>query len=274
MDLIYRPKGRAGEYSRWAANPYEGCRNACEYCFGPTLLPWRVSGRDRAEYHYATSPKSRVIERLQADLQQLAQVEPEANVLLSFTSDLYPPDEHIRLISGELLACFDLPPAPGVDLPPAPGFTVLTKGGMRAAEHFGLYAPGRDVFASSIIWTDDDDRGVWEPNAAPLDFRWDALDLAHGTGIETWISIEPVIDTDQALAVVEKATDYGVGHVRVGPLNYHPRAATIDWKRFGTRLAETLARAGIPYYIKEDLRPHMPPGFGPFDTREGASCAE
>jgi len=265
MDIIYKPKGRAAEYAEWAANPYEGCLGACEYCFGPDLPAHKGS---REEYHARQVPKHNVIERMREDIHRLELNEPDANVLMSFTSDLYPNDEAIRLITTELLTLFH------GDYMGRPGFTVLTKGGFWAPQDFHLYAPGRDVFATTIVLTDEAARERVEPGASSLQRRWNALAAAHKRGIETWISVEPVIDPDQALAVIERAADCGdVGHVRVGPLNYHALAATIDWKRFGAELAVVLARTGIPYYIKQDLRPHMPAGFGPFDTRgDGESC--
>ena len=102
MNLIYQPSGRAAEYAEWAANPYEGCLHGCAYCFGPELPPWKISGRDRADYHARHCPKPRVLENLRADINTMTRNHPGANVLLSFTSDLYPPDEAICLVSGEI----------------------------------------------------------------------------------------------------------------------------------------------------------------------------
>ena len=31
--IIYRPAGPASEYSKWAANFYNGCHNMCTYCY-------------------------------------------------------------------------------------------------------------------------------------------------------------------------------------------------------------------------------------------------
>ena len=30
---IYKPEGKAGEYSEWACNLYNGCTNECDYCY-------------------------------------------------------------------------------------------------------------------------------------------------------------------------------------------------------------------------------------------------
>lgn len=33
MKIIYKPAGKAQEYSLWAANFYLGCSNNCSYCY-------------------------------------------------------------------------------------------------------------------------------------------------------------------------------------------------------------------------------------------------
>ena len=35
MSIIYRPAGRAGEYSEYAVNLYAGCDHHCLYCYVP-----------------------------------------------------------------------------------------------------------------------------------------------------------------------------------------------------------------------------------------------
>jgi hypothetical protein len=91
---------------------------------------------------------------------------------------------------------------------------------------------------------------------------------AHDRGLPTWVSVEPVIVPDEALEVIRYGQDLGVvGHYRIGPLNHHPHAETVDWRAFGERLAQTLVDTGARYLIKHDLRPFMPAGF-PADNRE------
>ncbi|MFW6156937.1 MAG: hypothetical protein ACOC7J_06440, partial [Armatimonadota bacterium] len=140
-------------------------------------------------------------------------------------------------------------------------FTVLTKNGAAAVDALHHFSTGRDVLACSISFSSEQNRAEWEPGAPPLEDRWTALAEARDRGVDTWISVEPVVHPVEALAVVRRAAEEGVGHVRVGPLNYHAHAGTVDWRTFGVDLAFALEATGIDYYLKRDMREHMPEGF-------------
>ena len=73
-------------------------------------------------------------------------------------------------------------------------------------------------------------------------------------GISTWVSFEPVIDTD----IVLDCLRYGakaVDKVKIGKLNYHE--SDINWHDFGIEAEKICKEQGINYYIKESLRAEM-----------------
>ena len=84
------------------------------------------------------------------------------------------------------------------------------------------------------------------------------LKAAHEAGVRTWVSLEPVIDTAQALAVIQEALPY-VDFWKVGKLN-HMKAVEekIDWPKFRadvlTLFAENDKREKFDFYIKQDLK--------------------
>ncbi len=78
--------------------------------------------------------------------------------------------------------------------------------------------------------------------------------LAHDRGIKTWVSLEPVIDPEQALILVDTLHRY-VSHWKVGKINHHPEAENgVDWVKFREQIKVAFAYHGITdYYIKRSL---------------------
>jgi len=191
-------------------------------------------------------PREDILARLAHDAERMAG-DPRP-ILLSFTSDGYPPDDELCGLTRRALLILrehDL------------HWTVLTKGGMRATQDFDLYREG-DTYAASIVFSEA--APEWELYAPPTDERWWSLEDARVAGIRTWVSVEPVIYPYQALLVIRYAEGRTDG-VKVGKLNYHEHSKTVDWYRFGADLAETLEEVELPYLVKDSLAEYMPEGF-------------
>lgn len=239
MSVIYEPRGRAREYAPLAANLYSGCAHGCAYCYAPAALR-----RAREDFHRAVKVRENVLAGLAKDAKRMAG--SGARVLLSFTTDPYQPAETELGITRQAM---------GILHENGLLVEVLTKGGTRAARDFDLLGDG-DAFASTLTFVDAGQSREWEPNAASPEDRIAAIKAAHAMGITTWVSLEPVIDPEQSLELIRQTYKH-VDLFKVGTLNHHPMAKTVDWARFG-RAAETLLRAlGKDYYIKDDLRAHM-----------------
>jgi len=231
MQVIYEPRGRAREYAALACNLYRGCVNGCTYCYAPACLRMQ-----RDAFHAASVPRANIIANMRKDLRAPT---PDP-VLFCFTSDPYPPDS---LITREALS---------VMREHGRAFHVLTKGGTRAARDFDLYGP-HDEFGQTIVFIDDRLRCEWEPGAAPIADRIKTLRIASAYGIRTWVSLEPVIDAEQAVAVVEQLSPW-VDHWKIGKANYTD--VSVDWTAFSERIGSVLRDLGASYYVKESLRPY------------------
>jgi DNA repair photolyase len=246
MQAIYEPRGAAREYAPLACNLYRGCVHGCRYCYSPATL--RMS---REEFHADSRLRPGILEALEKDARKLSS-QPRAavpHVLLCFTSDPYPPspyDSSATRVALEILAAHDVP------------VEVLTKAGTRAARDFDVLARMRGRFATTLLFTRDEDRATWEPNAAPVEDRIDAIRDAHRRRIPTWVSIEPIIIPQQALALIETLSDV-VDEWRIGKLNHHPLAATIDWAAWAPRLLDAAQASGRRYMIKDALAAYLPP---------------
>ena len=140
---------------------------------------------------------------------------------------------------------------------------ILTKGGFRATRDFDILTAA-DLFGVTLTFMDPRRSRSWEPGAAlPID-RMKSLDDAHKRGIPTWVSLEPVIDPAESLALIE-ATAKFVDVFKGGILNYpnklpwdlRDQVRGIDWKNFARNAVLLLDRLGANYYIKKDLARHI-----------------
>jgi len=238
MSIIYRPTGRAAEYSHLAINHYDGCGHRCKYCYVAGMPQWR----DRDFFAAEPCAREDVIERLEQEAPAFAGT--DERVLLCFTCDPYQPLDCSRHITREVIRILKRWQIP---------FQVLTKGGTRAAGDFDLYREG-DAFATTMTRLHDTWSQYWEPFAALPANRIKAIELAKQLGIETWVSLEPVIDPGESLRIIERTHDC-VDLYKIGKMNHF--ASIIDWRWFGQEAIKTCNKFGKPYYIKDDLAQYL-----------------
>lgn len=242
MSIIYEPNGRAREYAELAANLYSGCAHGCEYCYAPGALR-----RNKTDFRLCVSPRKDCLQQLEKDAAKLAGTDKK--ILLSFSTDPYQPCEEQHSLTRqaiEILHSHNI------------GVEILTKGGMRAARDFDLLG-SMDSFGTSLTLKNYDDSLKWEPGAAAPADRVAAMVTAHEKGIPTWASMEPVLDPAQTLFLIRTVAPF-CDFYKVGKLNHHPLAKTIDWRRFGYEAKMLLESLGKNYYIKKDLRECMEVG--------------
>lgn len=235
LRIVYEPRGRAREYSGLALNHYTGCAFGCRYCFSP-----RVLKKTASLFHTNVQVREGLFKKLEEDCKTLSGT--KERVLLSFVCDPYsPPDQELQATRKvlELFKEYNVP------------FQILTKGGMAAARDFDLYKPG-DAFATTLTFVDVEKSRVWEPGAALPESRIDALQMAFDKGIDTWVSLEPVIDPEETLQLIEITHPF-VNLYKVGTLNYVEERHGIDWSGFADRVVATLDKYGKQYLLKDDL---------------------
>ena len=235
LQVVYEPRGRAAEYAPLAVNLYDGCPHGCTYCYVPACLR-----RSRLEFHEAALPRRGVLDKLADDCRLLASRVDRREILLCFSCDPYPFDwptdttrQALEMIGRAGLRA-----------------TVLTKNGPAAVRDFDLFCKYGFRFGTSLSFMDDAAAWVFEPLAPAPSARIGALSLARKEGIQTWISVEPVVDPNQAMEVFVALR--GQGHEwKVGKWNHDARAAAIDWKEF--LAAARYALAGEKFVFKKDL---------------------
>ena len=80
---------------------------------------------------------------------------------------------------------------------------ILTKGGTHALADLDLYRRDRDAFFTTLTSLDDRFSLKWEPGAPLPGNRIEAIKKFHSAGIFTIVSLEPTLDIEHSLAVVE-----------------------------------------------------------------------
>lgn len=269
---IYAPVGQAGEYAALAANPYLGCGFLCGYCYVPKTLRFRFTTQEerdaarlkypdkkqfetwlltaaRQRFNAGATPRKDYLKHLTRDAKKYQAAGIHEQVMLSFTSDVYNPfDISLTRPTIETLIEYGL------------GFCVLTKSGTYSLMDLDLYRPDRDAYACTLTTMDDTFSRKWERAAALSGDRIKALKTFHDAGIFTWVSLEPVIDTEASLALV-KATHKFVDLYKVGRANYLPMTETIDWENYTHRMLDMLDKYNAAHYIKHDLQCYLPTGY-------------
>ncbi len=243
-NYIYPPRGQAGEYSALAANPYRGCGHSCAYCYVPL-----VTKQDRLEFNAGAVERKAFLHNLTKDAVKYKAAGITEQVMISFTSDPYHAgDSSLTLDSFLVMQEHGL------------AICALTKGGTRALRDIDIFRPERDAFASTLTSLDDRFSKKWESGAALPGDRLAALRAFHERGIFTWVSLEPTIDVESSLSIVD-ATHSFVDLYKVGRVNYLPITKTTDWEAYCHRMIDKLQRLGKKHYIKKDLQKYLPDGY-------------
>ena len=239
MNVIYEPKGRAREYSELACNLYMGCTHGCRYCYAPACM--RTTGR---KWHAIAKPRKNIVELFEKDARKLRG--DSRRILFCFLSDPYQPLESKERLTRQAL---------GIVYKYGLKSQILTKGSADLIqEDLELMKKADTHLGITLSYVDDQKRREWEPNASTVNDRLEILKHAHKAGLYTWVSLEPVIDPEQALALIRKTHKY-VRFWKIGKLNHmNEYEQTINWQKFLYDVEALLKKYSVKYYIKKDLR--------------------
>lgn len=198
------------------------------------------------DWHSSVFLRNNILNQFRVDAEEMHQNEDKRPILFSFLSDPYQPIEEKYKITRQILLMVR---QYGLNS------KILTKGNYTLVHRdFDLLRTAKTHLGITICFVDDSLRQKWEPNAAPVSDRFRILKEAHAEGIYTWVSLEPVIDPEQALRVISEIAPY-VDFWKVGKLNHMKEIeCQIDWHQFHLDVVELLQNINAKYYIKEDLK--------------------
>ena len=221
---------------------YRFCPYQCRYCWAWRLGIFR-SRIERGKY----SP----IEEATRYLYKYNRV-----VVVSFTSDPYPPQEAEKQLTRKVLEVLALNRRNKV--------LILTKNPALALRDTDVMKKHGDMWLGTTITTIDDSAASdWEIKAPPPSMRLKALYEAKKKGVKIWLSIEPVIPGTTYPETIIRKTWYVDWYV-LGAFNYVKqlgfrysedlRAWYLKHVKAAIKLLESLNKR---YYIKKELRRYL-----------------
>ena len=221
MTCIYTPKGKAREYAELALNIYYGCPHKCSYCYVPA-----ATFRQKDDFHASVRPSKLDIKA------------GVGNVLLCFTSDPYPngyDHAHTQEAIRRLHVAGYRP-------------VVLTKNPAAALLHAEDLIATNAVVGTTI--TCGDEMAKEHESGAPLPSkRLEAMKHIAALGLDTWISVEPVLEPDIVENLVKQNQHICVW--KFGKLNHVKN--TTDWVAYAAKVEEIIKSSVKRWMIKKDL---------------------
>lgn len=237
MSIIYKPTGKAREYSPLAANLYLGCNHGCKYCYAPNI---RFTKR---ENYLNPEPRRNLLRDFELDCKKYYNSEDQ--ILFCFMSDPYNSLESELRLTRECLKI-----ALKYKIPIA----ILTKSKTVLNDIDIIKKFGENIKVGFTLTFDNTkDSLEWEPEASLPGERLSCLKILKENNIKTWASFEPVIIPEQSINMIISSIKY-VDEYKIGKLNnYKGLDKKINWNDFLSQCI-FLLREKKPFYIKHDLR--------------------
>ena len=193
---IYNPSGKAGEYAVWACNYYTGCSNDCAYCYCKKGILSSVMGHNAATLKRCFRNEEHAFDVFRKEVSENEQlIREQHGVFFSFTTDpLLPETSRLTLLSVAFLGEKQIPSH------------ILTKcTGWATEENLSNLHKYKECLAIGFTLTGHDEL---EPHAASNSERIRLMEKLYGMGFRLFASIEPVIDVDSSVSMVEAAAPY------------------------------------------------------------------
>lgn len=243
MNLIYKPKGKANEYTGdngLGVNLYKGCSGGCWYCYNRLFN----------ENYNIITPKKDCIETLK--LNAIKYYNHQSPIFMSFATDPYNDLNQELNLTRQALEIFLKNKIPVI---------ILTKYLKRALVDLDIFKKfGTHIkIGTTLVFDNDNDCGHLGCTVDTIIDRVKTLEFLYNQGINTWVSCEPVLYSKQIVNII-KWTYKFVNEYRIGLLSNKVKLEdtrySIDFDRpkFLTKLVSILRYRKKPFYIKHSLQ--------------------
>lgn len=245
--IIYQPKGKAKEYSPWAANFFNGCSNRCDYCYNRHCPAKALLGKDEPTLKKGLT-EFNVINIFRQELAKYRNriLASGKGLFFNFVSD--PMLEETRVIN---ITCILYTIQAGV---PA---VVLTKRAdwyeefvdmFRADENKNIPLAKKMVkFGFTLTGRDD-----LEPYASTNEERIELMKKLHNEGYKTWASIEPIIDLNKSRDIIYTIAPY-CNEFKIGLLSGKKNYTPDEVKEFVKQVSNFLFGGPSRFMFKDNV---------------------
>jgi len=241
------------DYATDQITVYRYCRYNCAYCWA-----WRVPLFRKRIEKGRYDPVDEALSYFHVKERRI--------IVVSFTSDPYPPEELKEMRTRLVLAALEEARWHRV--------LVLTKNPIYALRDLDVMVGHGDMWLGTTIITLN--HTVLEPKAPPPQCRLEALKVAHEKGVKTWVSIEPIIPYITYPEDIIEATKDFVDWYVLGSYNYcsriklpkvnryipengkfTKRELTVWYNMHVREAIELLKKHSKPFFIKKELKKHL-----------------
>lgn len=194
---IYMPKGKAGEYAKYACNFYVGCSNDCEYCYCKKGVLGHALGGPKAVLKKCFRDEKDALRIFRLELKKYLEELRKYGLFFTFTSDPFLQEtKQLTIDAVYCAASYGIPckiltkRADFID--DIPGEWIINKW-YRNKIAFGFTLTGHDEL---------------EPGASTNTERIQAMKTLHSYGFKTFASVEPIIDLHSAARMIGQTNNY------------------------------------------------------------------
>lgn len=186
---IYSPKGKAGEYAKYAVNFYVGCSNDCTYCYCKRGILGHAMGAPVAALKKCFKNELHALDVFKKELEANKEELRKHGLFFTFTSDPFldkTRELNIQAIDYAIdraVPCKILTKRADISIPCS----------------WPHYDHLRDRLAFGFTLTGHDEL---EPGASSNAERIEAMKRLHAMGFKTFASIEPVIDIESSSKMI------------------------------------------------------------------------
>lgn len=202
--IIYRPKGKAQEYAKYAANFYNGCSGRCDYCYNRTGITAKVLGGDKPTLKKCLGTVENAEQIFMQEIDMYRIYLMKHGLFFNFVSDPFLP-ETIELNLNAMEYCI----IQGIPVKALTKQTWWLETFLREFEKWIDENVNRqdckELLAFGFTLTGHDEL---EPGCATNEDRIRAMKVLNDEGFKTWASIEPIIDLDASWKMIVEVCNH------------------------------------------------------------------